>query len=123
MRFVTRRFLAFAVSFVVLPASGASPVETPPQPGAVSQPEVGVVHITGTNVRLPVDDLMKGRRHFEGGAHTAWHLHPGGQLILVEAGIGFVQRSGEPMRILHAGESDFTPQELHTGMARRRAVR
>jgi quercetin dioxygenase-like cupin family protein len=65
--------------------------------------------IIGSNTRLPVDDLMKGRRYFEAGAHTAWHVHPTGQLILVEEGVGFVQRSGKAMRVLHAGESDFTP--------------
>jgi quercetin dioxygenase-like cupin family protein len=82
----------------------------PPAPAMpVAQPTVGEAQITGANTRLPVEDLMKGRRHFEAGAHTAWHIHPAGQLIVVESGIGFVQRSGEPIRVLHPGDSDFTP--------------
>lgn len=64
---------------------------------------------TGSAPRMPADDLMKGRKHFEAGSHTAWHAHPGGQLILVEEGTGFVQRSGQPIRILNQGDSDFTP--------------
>ena len=80
---------------------GAAPAEDPSRFAAA--------RLTGTNTRLPTQDLMKGRRRFEAGSHTAWHAHPAGQLILVEEGVGFVQRSGEPIRVLRAGESDFTP--------------
>ena len=38
--------------------------------------------------------------HFEPGARTDWHTHPGGQTLYVTDGAGFVQRrGGESVRI------------------------
>jgi quercetin dioxygenase-like cupin family protein len=41
---------------------------------------------------------------FEPGARTKWHLHPGGQIILVTDGIGYYQEKGQPKKILHKGD-------------------
>ncbi len=41
---------------------------------------------------------------FEPGARTAWHAHPRGQVLIITAGIGRVQRWGEPIREIRAGD-------------------
>ncbi|WPO93159.1 cupin domain-containing protein [Chryseobacterium sp. HR92] len=41
---------------------------------------------------------------FEPGARTKWHLHPGGQIILVTDGIGYYQEKGQMKKILHKGD-------------------
>lgn len=41
---------------------------------------------------------------FEPGARTAWHTHPLGQVLIVTAGTGFVQRWGGPIEAFHAGD-------------------
>lgn len=41
---------------------------------------------------------------FEPGARTKWHLHPGGQIILVTDGVGYYQEKGQPKKILHKGD-------------------
>lgn len=41
---------------------------------------------------------------FEPGARTKWHLHPGGQIILVTEGIGYYQEKGQMKKILHKGD-------------------
>lgn len=41
---------------------------------------------------------------FEPGARTKWHLHPGGQIILVTDGIGYYQEKGKPKKILKKGD-------------------
>ena len=46
---------------------------------------------------------------FEPGARTKWHIHEGGQLILVEEGVGLEQEKGGPVIELHAGESIYCP--------------
>jgi 4-carboxymuconolactone decarboxylase len=38
-----------------------------------------------------------GRVTFEPGARTAWHTHPRGQILIVTAGVGRVQRWGDPI--------------------------
>ena len=41
---------------------------------------------------------------FEPGARTAWHLHPRGQILIVTAGTGRVQRWGGPIDEIQAGD-------------------
>jgi quercetin dioxygenase-like cupin family protein len=44
---------------------------------------------------------------FEAGSRTRWHAHEGGQIILVEEGVGLVQERGGPVIELHAGETTY----------------
>jgi 4-carboxymuconolactone decarboxylase len=41
---------------------------------------------------------------FEAGARTAWHSHPGGQILVVTAGTGRVQPWGGPIEEIQAGD-------------------
>jgi quercetin dioxygenase-like cupin family protein len=41
---------------------------------------------------------------FEPGARTAWHTHPLGQTLIVTFGCGRVQREGEPIEEIRAGD-------------------
>ena len=51
---------------------------------------------------------------FEPGARTAWHTHPLGQVLIVTAGCGRVQRWGGPVEEIHPGDVVwFSPQEKH----------
>ncbi len=51
---------------------------------------------------------------FEPGARTAWHTHPLGQLLIVTAGCGRVQRAGGPVEEIRPGDVvRFEPGEKH----------
>ena len=51
---------------------------------------------------------------FEPGARTAWHTHPLGQVLIVTAGSGRVQREGGPIEEIHPGDVvRFEPGEKH----------
>jgi 4-carboxymuconolactone decarboxylase len=41
---------------------------------------------------------------FEAGARTAWHSHPGGQILIVTAGTGRVQQWGGPIQEIQTGD-------------------
>jgi quercetin dioxygenase-like cupin family protein len=41
---------------------------------------------------------------FEPGARTKWHLHPGGQILLVTEGVGYYQEKGQVKKILRKGD-------------------
>jgi 4-carboxymuconolactone decarboxylase len=41
---------------------------------------------------------------FEPGARTAWHTHPRGQILIVTAGVGRVQRWGDPIEEIQTGD-------------------
>ena len=46
---------------------------------------------------------------FEPGARTAWHTHPMGQTLVVTAGVGRVQRWGDPVQQIQAGDVVWIP--------------
>jgi quercetin dioxygenase-like cupin family protein len=51
---------------------------------------------------------------FEPGARTAWHTHPLGQVLIVTAGCGRVQREGGPIEEIRPGDVVvFAPREKH----------
>src|SRR5437879_10655099 len=51
---------------------------------------------------------------FEPGARTAWHTHPLGQILIVTAGAGRVQREGGAIEEIHPGDVvRFEPGEKH----------
>jgi 4-carboxymuconolactone decarboxylase len=42
---------------------------------------------------------------FQAGARTNWHVHPGGQILLITEGFAYYQEKGKPKRIVHIGET------------------
>lgn len=53
-----------------------------------------------------------GNVSFEPGARTKWHSHPGGQILLVTAGVGFYQEKGQAKKILRKGDVIKCPPNL-----------
>lgn len=49
------------------------------------------------------------RVSFEPGARTGWHSHPLGQVLIVTAGTGRVQRWGDPVEEIRQGDVVWTP--------------
>jgi quercetin dioxygenase-like cupin family protein len=51
---------------------------------------------------------------FEPGARTNWHIHPGGQILLVMDGLGYYQEKGKAAQVLHKGDVvKIPPQAEH----------
>ena len=51
---------------------------------------------------------------FQPGARTNWHTHSGPQLLLIHEGQGRVQKWGEPVREMKAGDAvTIEPNEKH----------
>ena len=46
---------------------------------------------------------------FEPGARSAWHTHPAGQVLIVTAGVGRVQRWGGKVEEIRPGDVIWTP--------------
>ena len=49
---------------------------------------------------------------FEPGARTNWHLHPGGQILLITGGTGYYQEKGSPKKIIKKGEVVKCPAKV-----------
>jgi quercetin dioxygenase-like cupin family protein len=48
---------------------------------------------------------------FQPSARTAWHTHPKGQILIVTAGSGRVQREGGPIEDIHPGDVVLIPAD------------
>jgi 4-carboxymuconolactone decarboxylase len=64
----------------------------------------GGVHVEMLFEALDPSHASGGSVTFEPGARTAWHSHPGGQILIVTAGTGRVQRWGDPIQEIRAGD-------------------
>ena len=83
--------------------------------GAQSSQAAPADHFTGA-VRIDAsfppnaaDRLSGARVRFEPGARTAWHTHQSGQLLIVTAGTGRVQRWGDPVDEIRPGDVIWIP--------------
>lgn len=56
-------------------------------------------------------DTSIGNVTFEPGARTNWHIHPGGQILLVTAGKGYYQEKGKPAQRIRNGDVVRIPPE------------
>ncbi len=68
-------------------------------------------NFTGGEVKA-IKENSEGRPahfYFGPGARTKWHSHEGGQIILVEDGVGLYQEKGGPVVELRAGETHYCP--------------
>jgi quercetin dioxygenase-like cupin family protein len=63
---------------------------------------------TGVSRALEAEGWRISHRWFEPGARTAWHRHPGGQLLFVESGRARVQERGGTLHELAAGGSHYS---------------
>jgi quercetin dioxygenase-like cupin family protein len=63
---------------------------------------------------LPGPGVRALRVTFSPGARTAWHAHPGGQVLHVVDGVGRVQAAGGPVRQIMPGDTVVAgPGEQH----------
>jgi 4-carboxymuconolactone decarboxylase len=53
---------------------------------------------------LAPSNATAGTVTFQPGARTAWHAHPRGQILVITAGTGRVQRWGDPIEEVRAGD-------------------
>lgn len=61
-----------------------------------------------------LNSLQVGSVTFEAGARTKWHLHPGGQILLITKGTGYYQEKGGFKKIMHKGDViKCTPNVAH----------
>ena len=88
--------------------------------GSRASRKVGPPSFTGTVWQDPVIEAPAPARiranwvRFEPGARTAWHTHPLGQTLVVTSGLGRVQKMGEPIREIRAGDTVWiAPGEKH----------
>ncbi|HUK35476.1 MAG TPA: hypothetical protein VLV86_16280 [Vicinamibacterales bacterium] len=83
------------------PATASCPGQPAPAPIA-----------TGVYTQKPVPDIVINGQAAPGaiwkaGDRSYWHCHTGGQLLMVDSGVGRVQQRGQRARVLRRGETEW----------------
>lgn len=98
--------VAFAVSLVFLFQAQA-------QTGDAIFPKGGLSTDTHHTGNIWLNELNAGDSTFDpsiavatydAGAKLNWHIHPGGQVLLITEGAGYYQERGKPVRVVHKGD-------------------
>jgi 4-carboxymuconolactone decarboxylase len=84
---------------LVVSRAGSRPVRTAP-----AQNFTGSVQVEMLFEAVDPSHASGGTVTFEPGARTAWHSHPRGQILVITAGTGRVQRWGDPVEEVRAGD-------------------
>jgi 4-carboxymuconolactone decarboxylase len=84
---------------LVITRGGSRPVQ--PAPAANF---TGVVRVETLFEAVDPSHASGASVAFEPGARTAWHTHPRGQVLIVTAGVGRVQRWGDPIEEIRTGD-------------------
>ena len=98
--------IAFAVSFLfIAPAQAQTGNATFPK-GELSfdKHHTGNIWLNELNVGDSTFDPSIAEATYDAGAKLNWHIHPGGQVLLITDGAGNYQERGKPVRIVHKGD-------------------
>ncbi|MEQ1727090.1 MAG: cupin domain-containing protein [Vicinamibacterales bacterium] len=85
-------------------AAGPAPCPGEPMP----------VQATGVYQPKPVPDITVNGQPgpgaiWQAGMRSYWHCHAGGQIMMLDEGVGRVQKRGERIRTLRRGETEYAP--------------
>ncbi len=64
----------------------------------------GDIWLNELNVGDATFDSSVAQAVYGPGAKLDWHIHPGGQVLLITEGTGYYQERGKPVRIVHKGD-------------------
>lgn len=113
-----KRLAALAVTLSVLAVAGAHAdggelriTRAGSQPSARGPAEyfTGAVRVDRLFNATAPSRMSGGLVTFEPGARSAWHTHPVGQVLIVTAGLGWVQREGGPVEEIRPGDVVWIP--------------
>ncbi len=100
------QIIAFALSLVFILRSNAQTAETTFPKGELSTAKnhTGNIWLSELNVGDSTFDPGIAQAVYGPGAKLDWHVHPGGQVLLITEGTGYYQERGKPIRIVHKGD-------------------
>jgi quercetin dioxygenase-like cupin family protein len=97
--------IAFAASLLFSPQSRAQTSSGFPK-GELSNAKnhTGNIWLSELNVGDSTFDPSIAMATYDAGAKLDWHIHPGGQVLLITEGTGYYQERGKPARIVRKGD-------------------
>ena len=100
------QIIAFAVSSLLIFQSHAQTADSGFPKGELSTAKnhTGNIWLSELNVGDSTFDPSIAMATYDAGARLDWHIHPGGQVLLITEGTGFYQEKGKPIQVVHKGD-------------------
>lgn len=100
------QIIAFVVSFLFVFQSQAQTANSPFPKGELSTTKnhTGNIWLNELNVGDSTFDPSIAQATYDAGARLDWHIHPGGQVLLITEGTGYYQEKGKPIQVVHKGD-------------------
>jgi quercetin dioxygenase-like cupin family protein len=98
--------IAFALSLVFILQSQAQTADQIFPKGELSTTKnhTGNIWLKELSVGDSTFDPTIAVATYDAGAKLDWHVHPGGQVLLITEGTGYYQERGKPIQIVHKGD-------------------
>lgn len=98
--------IAFAAGLLFTPRFQAQTAEPTFPKGELSTTKnhTGNIWLSELNVGDSTFDPSIAQAVYDPGAKLDWHIHPGGQVLLITEGTGYYQERGKPVRVVHKGD-------------------
>jgi len=64
----------------------------------------GTIWLNELNKPDSIFDFSVAQAVYAPGSKLDWHIHPGGQILLIKDGTGYYQEKGKPKQIVHKGD-------------------
>lgn len=101
---LTRSRMAVLASAVFLASAAASQTPFPKGELSTAKNHTGDIWLNELSVGDSVFDPSIAIATYGPKAKLDWHIHPGGQVLLITEGTGYYQERGQPIRIVHKGD-------------------
>jgi quercetin dioxygenase-like cupin family protein len=100
------QFIAFAVGLLLTSLAQAQTADSlfPKGDLSTTKNHTGNIWLSELNVGDSTFDPSIAQATYGPGAKLDWHIHPGGQVLLITEGTGYYQERGKPVRIVHKGD-------------------
>src|SRR3974377_263878 len=98
--------IVFAVSSLFIVQSQGQTADSgfPKSELSSAKNHTGNIWLSELNVGDATFDPSIAMATYDAGAKLDWHVHPGGQVLLIPDGTGSYQERGKPGRIVHKGD-------------------
>jgi len=98
--------IAIALSSLFIFRSHAQTADSAFPKGELSTAKnhTGDIWLSELNAGDSTFDASIAQAVYGAGAKLDWHIHPGGQVLLITEGTGYYQERGTPIRVVHKGD-------------------
>lgn len=104
MKKVLYLLIIFSVAFTTSAFAQENPVFPKGEIGTNTDNYTGTIWLNELSKPDSIFKFGVAQAVYAPGSKLDWHIHPGGQILLITEGTGYYQEKGKPVQIVHKGD-------------------